>query len=59
VLPEFPVAFIFHRINIIMSNPIRIRIKYRIIKIAGLELIRSIKNRLYFIMSLYFIQPYF
>lgn len=57
MLPELPFTLIAHRIHVIMGYPIRIRIKYRIVQVTFLELIRSIKNGLYVIMPLYQAKP--
>ena len=57
MLPKLPFTLISNRINIIMGNPIWIRIKYRIVQITKLKFIRCIKNRFYTIMFLYFLQP--
>ena len=42
VLPEFPVTLIFHRIYIVMGNPVRIRVKNGIVEVTGFKLIGSI-----------------
>lgn len=42
-----------------MGYPVRIRIEDRIIQITSFKLIRSIKNRLHFVVLFYFVKPQF